>query len=190
MSINLTKGGNANLSKEVKGLSKISVGLGWDVRKTDGDGFDLDASAFMLNSNGKCRNDKDFVFYNNLKSECGSVTHTGDNRTGAGDGDDESLKIDLSKVPNDVEKIQFVVTIHEADQRRQNFGMVSSSFIRVEDQKSNKEICRFDLTEDASTETSMIFGELYKKDDEWKFKAVGQGFKGGLSKMLEQVGLA
>jgi tellurium resistance protein TerD len=190
MSINLQKGGNANLSKEVKGLSKIRVGLGWDVRKTDGDGFDLDASAFLLGSNGKCKDDKDFVFYNNLKSGCESVKHTGDNRTGAGDGDDESLLVDLSKVPSHIDKIQFLVTIHEAVERKQNFGMVSSCFIRVEDQKSNKEICRFDLSEDASTEAAMIFGELYKKDDEWKFKAIGQGFKGGLSKMLEQVGLA
>jgi tellurium resistance protein TerD len=185
MAISLSKGGNVSLSKEAPGLNKISVGLGWDVRATDGAAFDLDASAFLLNESGKVRSNADFIFYNQLKSVEGSVEHTGDNRTGEGDGDDESLNITLNSVPADVQKIAFTVTIHDAQAHGQNFGQVSSAFIRVVDQSNNAEIARFDLSEDASTETAMIFGELYRHNGEWKFKAVGQGFGGGLEALAK-----
>ena len=190
MTVSLAKGGNVSLSKEVPGLKKISVGLGWDPRATDGAAFDLDASVFMLKSDNKVRTDADFIFYNNLKSSCGSVEHTGDNRTGDGDGDDESIKIDLANVPADVEKIAFGVTIFEAETRKQSFGMVLSAFIRVVNQDDNKEIARFDLSEDASIETAMIFGELYRHNSEWKFRAVGQGFQGGLGELAKNYGIS
>lgn len=189
MAVSLSKGGNVSLSKEAPGLTKILVGLGWDVRATDGADFDLDASVFMVNSDGKVRSDSDFIFYNNLKSTCGSVEHTGDNRTGAGDGDDEAIKVDLTKVPTDVARLVFAVTIHDADTRRQNFGMVSNAFVRVVNQDDNKELARYDLSEDASTETAMIFAEVYRHNSEWKFKAVGQGFAGGLAPLARQYGV-
>lgn len=189
MSISLTKGGNVNLSKEAPGLTKIAVGLGWDVRATDGAAFDLDASAFMLKSDGKVRGDGDFIFYGNLKSGDGSVQHQGDNLTGQGDGDDEVINVDLAAVPADVEKIAVSVTIHEADQRRQNFGAVSNAFIRVVNAGNGSEIARYDLSEDASTETAMIFGELYRHSGEWKFRAVGQGFAGGLGPLARNFGV-
>ncbi len=187
--ITLSKGGNVSLSKEVPGLSRIVVGLGWDVRATDGADFDLDASIFMLGENGKVRSDADFIFYNNMKSVDGSVEHTGDNRTGAGDGDDEQIVLDLSRVPADVNKIAVCVTIHEAEARRQNFGMVSSAFMRCVDAGKNLEIVRFDLSEDYSTETAMIFGEVYRHSGDWKFKAIGQGFKGGLVALARNYGV-
>lgn len=149
------------------------MGLGWDARSTDGQDFDTDASAFLLAANGKVRGDSDFIFYNNLTSSDGSVTHTGDNRTGEGDGDDESLKIKLDAVPSDVDKIIFVVTIHDAQARRQSFGQVSGAFIRLVNDDNQTEVARYDLTEDASTETAMLFGELYRHNGEWKFRAVG-----------------
>ncbi len=189
MAVTLIKGGNVSLSKEEPGLKKILVGLGWDVRTTDGVEFDLDASLFMLGSTGKVRNDNDFIFYNNLKSADGSVEHTGDNRTGAGEGDDEVIKIDLQKVPADVNKLVIGVTIHEADIRRQNFGMVDSAFIRVVNEDNSREIVRFDLSEDMSTETAMLFGEVYRNAAEWKFRAIGQGFKGGLGPMAKNYGV-
>ena len=189
MAVTLTKGGNVSLSKEDPGLKKILVGLGWDVRTTDGVEFDLDASLFMLNNTGKVRNDNDFIFYNNLKSTDGSVEHTGDNRTGAGEGDDEVIKIDLQKVPADVDKLVIGITIHEADVRKQNFGMVNSAFIRVVNQDNDREIVKFDLSEDMSTETAMLFGEVYRNGEEWKFRAVGQGFKGGLGPMAKSYGI-
>lgn len=189
MAISLQKGGNVNLSKEAPGLSKITVGLGWDVRATDGNAFDLDGSAFLLKVDGKVRNDSDFIFYNNLKSTDQSVTHSGDNRTGAGDGDDESLTIDLTKVPADVERIAICVTIHEGDTRRQNFGQVQKAFIRTINAGSNAEIARYDLSEDGSTESAMIFGEVYRNGADWKFKAVGQGFKGGLGPLAASFGV-
>lgn len=189
MSISLSKGGNISLSKTDPSLVNVLVGLGWDPRATDGADFDLDASAFMLSSSGKARNDNDFIFYNNLRSPEGAVEHTGDNRTGEGDGDDESLKVNLSKVPADVEKIVFTVTIHDSETRRQNFGMVGNAFIRIVNQNSNAEIARYDLQEDASTETAMVFGELYRHNSEWKFRAVGQGYAGGLRAMCLQYGL-
>ena len=189
MAISLQKGGNVNLSKEAPGLSKILIGLGWDVRATDGADFDLDGSAFLLSASGKVRSDADFVFYNQSKSDNGAVEHTGDNRTGAGDGDDEAIIINLPAVPADIEKIAITVTIHDADARRQNFGQVSSAFIRCVNADTNVEIARFDLSEDASVETAMIFGEVYRHNGEWKFKAIGQGFKGGLAALAQHFGV-
>ena len=189
MAISLSKGGNLSLSKADPGLTKLLFGLGWDERATDGVDFDLDASAFLLSAAGKVRSDADFIFYNQLRSPDGSVEHTGDNRSGAGDGDDESVKIDLSLIPADVDKVVFTVTIHDAEARHQNFGQVNNASIRVVNQLSNAEIVRYDLAEDYSTETAMVFGELYRNGSEWKFRAVGQGYKGGLSAMCRQYGL-
>ena len=189
MSVSLTKGGNVSLSKEEPGLTHILIGLGWDTRTTDGTDFDLDASAFLLGASDKVRGDSDFIFYNNLRSSDGSVEHTGDNRTGEGDGDDEALKVELGKVPADVQKIAVSVTIHEGEARRQSFGMVSNAFIRVVNDATGREIARYDLSEDASTETAMIFGEVYRHNGEWKFRAVGQGFKGGLAPMARNYGV-
>jgi tellurium resistance protein TerD len=189
MSISLNKGGRLSLSKEAPGLTHVLIGLGWDARATDGAAFDLDASAFMLSANGKARSEADFIFYNQLKSTCGSVEHTGDNLTGEGEGDDEAIKVDLTKVPTEVEKIAFTVTIHEADQRKQNFGQVGNAYIRVVNADNSTEITRYDLAEDASTETAMIFGELYRHSGEWRFTAVGQGYAGGLAAMCHQYGI-
>ncbi|MYM34140.1 chemical-damaging agent resistance protein C [Duganella sp. FT94W] len=189
MAISLQKGGNVNLSKEAPGLTKIVVGLGWDVRSTDGSPFDLDGSAFLLKVDGKVRNDSDFIFYNNLKSADQSVAHSGDNRTGDGAGDDETVTIDLTKVPADVDRIAICATIHEGDARRQNFGMVQKAFIRTVNGASNTEIARYDLSEDSSTESAMIFGEVYRNNGDWKFKAVGQGFKGGLGPLAGSFGV-
>lgn len=189
MGISLQKGGNVNLSKEAPGLKEVMVGLGWDARATDGAEFDLDASAFLTKADGKVRTDADFIFYNNKVSADGSVTHMGDNRTGAGDGDDEQVKVNLAAVPADVEKIAVTVTIHEGETRRQNFGQVSNAFIRIVNTADNKELARYDLTEDGSSETAMIFGELYRASGEWKFRAVGQGFKGGLGPLAQNYGV-
>ena len=189
MSVSLAKGGNVSLSKEEPGLTHILIGLGWDTRTTDGTDFDLDASAFLLGAGDKVRGDSDFIFYNNLRSSDGSVEHTGDNRTGEGDGDDEALKVELGKVPADVQKIAVSITIHEGEARRQSFGMVSNAFIRVVNDVTGREIARYDLSEDASTETAMIFGEVYRHNGEWKFRAVGQGFKGGLAPMARNYGV-
>ena len=189
MAICLQKGGNVNLSKEAPSMKKMTIGLGWDVRATDGADFDLDASAFMLAASGKVRSDADFIFYNQLKSPDGSVEHTGDNRTGEGEGDDEAINIDLSRVPADVAKIAVCVTIHEAQARRQNFGMVSSAYIRCVNADNNTEVARYDLSEDASTETAMIFGEVYRHGSDWKFKAIGQGFAGGLGPLAKSYGV-
>jgi tellurium resistance protein TerD len=190
MSISLSKGGNISLSKEAPGLTKILVGLGWDVRTTDGAAFDLDASAFLLREGDKVRSDADFIFYNQLTSICQSVRHTGDNLTGDGDGDDESIEVDLTRVPPEVQKLALAVTIHEGESRRQNFGMVSNAFVRVVDQVSGREITRYDLNEDASVETAMIFGEVYRHNADWKFRAVGQGFKGGLGPLAKNYGVS
>jgi tellurium resistance protein TerD len=189
MGVSLQKGGNVNLSKEAPGLSAVHVGLGWDVRATDGSDFDLDASAFMVKVDGKVRGDSDFIFYNNLKSTDGSVQHMGDNKTGAGEGDDEVVQIDLSKVPAEVDKVAFAVTIHEGESRRQSFGQVSNAFIRVVNKADGKELARYDLTEDGSTETALVFGELYRNGADWKFRAVGQGFKGGLGPLAKNFGV-
>ena len=189
MAISLQKGGNVNLSKESPNLKKIVIGLGWDPRVTDGATFDLDGSAFLLKTDGKVRSDADFIFYNNLKSSDGSVQHTGDNQTGAGEGDDERLVVDLEKVPADIERISVGVTIHDAEARKQNFGMVGKAFIRCLNADGEKEIARYDLSEDGSTETAMIFGEIYRSGGEWKFKAIGQGFKGGLGPLARSFGI-
>ena len=189
MAVSLKKGGNVSLTKEAPGVEKIMVGLGWDERSTDGADFDLDASCFMLNSLGKVRNDQDFIFYNNLVSADGAVQHTGDNRTGDGDGDDEVINVDLTKIAPNVDRLAFTVTIYEADERHQNFGQVANAYIRIVDLKTNKEITRFDLSEDASTNTAMIFGELYRRDGEWRFRAVGQGFDGGLDSLAKSFGV-
>ncbi|MDG5496027.1 TerD family protein [Niveispirillum sp. BGYR6] len=189
MAVSLSKGGNVSLSKEAPGLTAIIVGLGWDARVTDGSAFDLDASVFLLDEGGKVRSDADFIFYNNKTSVDGSVVHQGDNQSGVGEGDDETVVIDLSKVPADVRKVTFSVTIHEAEARRQNFGQVSNAYIRVLNKADSKEIARYDLSEDYSTETAMIFGEIYRNGAEWKFKAIGQGFAGGLGPLAKNFGV-
>lgn len=191
MAINLSKGGNVNLSKTAPTMNKVDLGLGWNPRATDGKAFDLDAVAFITGENGKVRVDGDFIFFNQKVSPCGSVTHNGDNRTGEGDGDDETISVDLSKVPLDVAKIVFAVTIHEGQQNNQNFGMVDKAYIRVINQDANgEEVARFDLSEDGSVEVAMIFGELYRHSGEWKFKAVGQGFSGGLGALAASYGVS
>ncbi|WP_328338235.1 TerD family protein [Streptomyces violaceus] len=179
MGVTLAKGGNVSLSKAAPNLTQVMIGLGWDARSTTGAPFDLDASALMC-SGGRVLGDEWFVFYNQLKSPDGSVEHTGDNLTGEGDGDDESLLIDLSKVPPQCDKIVVPVSIHMADERGQAFGQVSNAFIRVVNQADGQELARYDLSEDASTETAMIFGEVYRYQGEWKFRAVGQGYASGL----------
>ena len=189
MGVSLRKGGNVSLKKVDPGIKKALVGLGWDARATDGSGFDLDASIFMLGNNDKVRSDADFIFYNNKTSADGSVVHSGDNLTGAGDGDDEQIFIELTNVPSDVQKIIFAVTIYEADVRRQNFGMVNNAFIRIVNQETEREVVRFDLSEDASIETAMVFGELYRRRGDWKFRAVEQGYQGGLGPLARAYGV-
>ena len=190
MAIQLSKGQRIDLTKTNPALKNIVIGLGWDVKNFDGgEEFDLDASAFLLNAQGKCRKDTDFIFYNNLKSPEGSVEHTGDNRTGEGDGDDEQIKVHLDKVPTDVERIAITVTIHDAETRRQNFGQVTNAFVRLVDEDLGKEILRFDLGEDFSIETAVVFCELYKSGREWKFNAVGSGYQGGLAALVNAYGL-
>ena len=189
MSVSLAKGGNVSLTKSDPSLTRVRVGLGWDTRATDGQDFDLDASAFLLSEAGKVRNDTDFIFYNNLSSPEGSVSHTGDNRTGDGDGDDETLIVKLNQIPADVVKLAFIVTIHEGATRKQSFGQVSNAFMRIINDETNVEVARYDLSEDASSETAMNFGELYLHNNEWKFRAVGQGYAGGLGAMCAQFGI-
>ena len=189
MAVSLSKGGNVSLTKEAPGLTEVVVGLGWDPRVTDGQEFDLDASVFIVGENGKVLNDGSFVFYNNKTSPDGNVVHQGDNRSGAGDGDDEQVNVNLSGLSQEAKKLAFAVTIHEADARRQNFGQVRNAFIRIVNQDNNNEVARYDLAEDASTETAMIFAELYRNGAEWKFRAVGQGFAGGLKPLAESYGL-
>lgn len=189
MPVSLQKGGNVSLSKEAPGLQGVRVGLGWDTRVTDGSGFDLDASVFILDVGGKVRSDADLIFYNNQNGAAGAVTHMGDNTTGDGEGDDEVIAVKLVSLTADITKLAFAVTIHEAEGRRQNFGMVTNAFIRVVNDGDNIELARYDLSEDASTETAMVFGELYRHGDEWKFKAIGQGFTGGLGPLAKSFGV-
>ncbi|WPL19671.1 General stress protein 16U [Thiorhodovibrio winogradskyi] len=189
MAISLNKGGNVNLSKEAPNLENVLVGLGWDARATDGQDFDLDASIFMVKEDGKVSSDSYFIFYNQLKSPDGSVEHTGDNLTGAGEGDDESVHVTLSKVPPEIQRLIIVVTIHDAEARRQSFGQVSNAFVRLVNRDNNQEVVRFDLSEDYSTETAMVFGEIYRHSGDWKFKAVGQGYAGGLAALARQHGV-
>jgi len=189
MSVSLSKGGNVSLSKEAPGLRAVLVGLGWDVRTTTGADFDLDASALMVGSSGKILSDSHFIFFNNLKSPDGSVEHTGDNLTGEGEGDDEAIKVNLEAVPAEVDKIVITVSIYDAEARQQSFGQVRNAFIRVVNQADDREITRYDLSEDASTETAMIFGELYRNQSEWKFRAVGQGYSTGLRGIAQDFGV-
>lgn len=189
MAVSLVKGANISLNREAPGLKNIVAGLGWDTRQTQGEGFDLDSSVFLVKEDGKVRSDGDFIFFNNLKSFDGSIEHTGDNTTGIGDGDDEQVKINLQGVPNDITRIVLTVTIHDAENRKQNFGMIQTAFIRLVDADKDEEIVRYDLSEDFSIETAMIFGEIYRYGLEWKFKAVGQGFAGGLESLAKYFGV-
>lgn len=189
MAISLTKGQNISLSKTDPSLKNVLVGLGWDARSTDGQDFDLDASVFMATENGKVPSDRHFIFYNQLVSPCGGVEHTGDNLTGDGDGDDESVIVHLDKVESNIKSLFITVTIHDAEARRQNFGQVSNAFVRIINNDNSDEIVRFDLSEDYSTETAMVFGEIYRHNGEWKFRAIGQGYTGGLYSLCQQYGV-
>lgn len=190
MGVNLTKGQKVSLTKDNPGLQKVVVGLGWDTNGYDsGDDFDLDGAAFLLTDTGKVQGSEDFVYYGNLTHSSGSVQHMGDNLTGDGDGDDEQIKIDLSKVPANVTKIVFTATIYEAEQRRQNFGQVSNAFVRIFNEANGEEIVKYDLGEDFSIETAVVFGELYKNGSEWKFNAIGNGFQGGLAALCNTYGV-
>ncbi|WP_043264188.1 TerD family protein [Streptomyces sp. CT34] len=189
MGVSLSKGGNVSLTKEAPNLTAVLVGLGWDARTTTGADFDLDASALLTNDQGKVANDQNFVFFNNLKSPCGSVEHTGDNTTGEGEGDDEAIKVSLAGIPADVSKIVFPVSIYDAETRQQSFGQVRNAYIRVVNQADGKELARYDLSEDASTETAMVFGELYRNGAEWKFRAIGQGYASGLRGIAQDFGV-
>ncbi|MBF0165337.1 MAG: TerD family protein [Magnetococcales bacterium] len=189
MPVSLSKGGNVSLTKEAPGMKAAMVGLGWDARSTDGQPFDLDGVVFILGANGKVRSDSDFVFYNNAQGAGGAVQHQGDNRTGAGEGDDERILMNLDGIPADVDKVVIAATIHEAESRRQNFGQVNNAYMRVINAEGGAEIARYDLSEDASTEAAMIFGEIYKRNGEWKFRAVGQGYAGGLGPLARSFGV-
>jgi tellurium resistance protein TerD len=189
MTVSLTKGGNVSLTKQAPGMTDVLVGLGWDARTTTGDDFDLDASAIMLTPEGRVLSDKHFIFFNNTASPDGSVQHTGDNLTGEGEGDDEVIHVDLRAVPAEVAKIVFPVTIYDGEARHQGFGQVRNAFIRIVDRSGGAEVARYDLTEDASTETAMLFGELYRNGDEWKFRAVGQGYSAGLAGIARDFGV-
>jgi tellurium resistance protein TerD len=189
MSVSLSKGGNVSLSKEAPGLSAVNVGLGWDARTTSGTDFDLDASALLVDANNRILSDQYFIFFNNLTSPDGSVEHTGDNLTGEGEGDDEMIKVNLQAVPQEAAKIVFAVSIYDAETRSQSFGQVRNAFIRVVNQAGGSEIARYDLSEDASTETAMIFGEVYRNNGEWKFRAVGQGYSNGLAGIARDFGV-
>ncbi|MCX6470396.1 TerD family protein [Williamsia herbipolensis] len=189
MGVSLSKGGNVSLTKEAPNLTAVSVGLGWDIRTTTGTDFDLDASAIAAGTDKKVLSDKHFVFFNNLTSPDGSIEHLGDNLTGEGEGDDEVIKVNLSAVPPEVDSIVFPVSIYDADSRSQSFGQVRNAFIRVVDQSNSKELARYDLSEDASTETAMVFGELYRSGSEWKFRAVGQGYASGLAGIARDYGV-
>lgn len=190
MGVSLQKGQKVSLTKGNPGLSKVVVGLGWDVNQFDtGGDFDLDAAAFLLADNGKVSAQGDFVFFGNLEHSSCSVRHLGDNLTGAGEGDDEQIKIDLSLVPANITKIAFTVTIYEAEQRRQNFGQVNNAFIRIYNETNGEELLRYDLGEDFSIETAAVFGELYKNGDEWKFNAIGSGYQGGLAALCANFGV-
>jgi tellurium resistance protein TerD len=187
--VSLSKGGNVSLTKEAPNLTAVVVGLGWDARTTTGNDFDLDASALLTNDQGKVLSDQHFVFFNNLTSPDGSVVHTGDNLTGEGEGDDEVINVNLAGVPPEVAKIVFPVSIYEAENRQQSFGQVRNAYIRVLNAADQRELARYDLTEDASTETAMVFGELYRHGAEWKFRAIGQGYASGLRGIAQDFGV-
>lgn len=190
MAVSLSKGQKVDLTKTNPGLTKVVVGVGWDVNKYDGgNDFDLDSSVFLLGDNGKVTSDADFVFYNNANGGNGSVVHTGDNRTGEGDGDDEQVKVDLANVPANIQRITFTITIHEGEARNQNFGQVSNSYVRIMSEDSGEELIRYDLGEDFSIETAIVVGELYRHNAEWKFSAIGSGYQGGLAALAKDFGL-
>lgn len=190
MPINLSKGQKVDLTKGNPGLKKIMTGLGWDVNAFDtGADFDLDAAAFMLGANGKCPTDKEFVFYGNLSHPSGAVNHMGDNLTGEGEGDDEQILVDLAKIPSNIDKVAFTVTIYDSDVRRQNFGQVSNAYIRIVDESTGQELIHYDLGEDFSIETAIVVGELYRHNNEWKFNAIGSGFQGGLAALCGHYGI-
>lgn len=190
MSVSLTKGERVSLTKDRPSLNKILVGLGWDVNHYDGESnFDLDASVFMTKANGKVGNDADFIFYGNLAHSTKSVVHAGDNRTGEGSGDDEVIKVKLNEIPSDYTNLAVAVTIYDAQTRLQNFGMVNNAYIRIVDEETNEELLRYDLSEDFSTETALVVAEIYKHNGEWKFKAVGSGYNGGLQTLCSQYGI-
>ena len=190
MAISLTKGQKVDLTKSNPGLKNVLVGLGWDINRFDsGSDFDLDASAFLVQENGKVSGDQDFIFYSNLEHPSGAVVHLGDNRTGAGDGDDEQITVDLSKVPENIARIAFTVTIYDAESRRQNFGQVANAFIRLVNADTDEEIVRYDLGEDFSIETAMVVGELYRHNGEWKFNVIGSGYQGGLAALCANYGI-
>ncbi|MFI6516430.1 TerD family protein [Spirillospora sp. NPDC050679] len=189
MGVSLSKGGNVSLTKQSPGLTAVSVGLGWDLRTTTGTDFDLDASALVLDASGKIITDQHFVFFNNLRTPDGGVEHTGDNKTGAGEGDDEVINVNFGALPDTAERVAFAVSVYDADSRGQNFGQVRNAYIRVVNQGDRAEMARYDLSEDASTETAMVFGELYRNGAEWKFRAVGQGYASGLAGIAMDFGV-
>lgn len=190
MAISLQKGQRVDLTKDRPSLKNVLIGLGWDINHYDGEtDFDLDASAFMTKANGKVGNENDFIFYGNLNHVSGSVQHMGDNRTGEGDGDDEVIKVQLDKIPSDYDTISFTVTIYEAEKRLQNFGMVENAYVRLIDKDTGEELVRFDLTEDFSTETALVVAEIYKRDGQWKFAAIGSGYDGGLKALCKEDGI-
>jgi len=191
MPVNLQKGQKVSLTKDNPGLNNVIVGIGWDINNFDtGGDFDLDSAAFMLTDAGRVSNQDDFIFFGNLTHPSGSVRHMGDNLTGAGDGDDEQIRIELSKVPANISRIAFTVTIYDAEQRRQNFGQVSNAYVRIFDESNGVELLRYDLGEDFSIETAAVFGELYKNGAEWKFNAIGSGYQGGLAALCNNYGVA
>jgi tellurium resistance protein TerD len=187
--LSLVKGENISLTKTNSLLKNINIGLGWDVRETDQEVFDLDASLLMVNVNGKVRSNADFIYYNKTDSDCRSVHHTGDNRTGYGDGDDETIQVFLEKVPSDIHRLIIILSIDKAEQKKQNFGQVSSAYVRLVNIDTDEEIIRFDLSENSSTDLAMIFGEIYRYNVEWKFKAIAQGYKGGLMDIVRAHGI-
>ncbi|MFC6881194.1 MULTISPECIES: TerD family protein [Actinomadura] len=189
MGVSLSKGGNVSLTKQAPGLTAVTVGLGWDLRTTTGADFDLDASAMVLDASGKILTDQHFVFFNNLRTPDGGVVHTGDNTTGEGEGDDERIDVNFGAMPDTADRVAFAVSIYDADSRGQNFGQVRNAYIRVVDQNGGAELARYDLTEDASMETAMVFGELYRNGPEWKFRAVGQGYASGLAGIATDFGV-
>ena len=189
MAVNLTKGQKVDLTKGNHGLTNVTVGLGWDTNKYEGGDFDLDTHAFLLGANGKVTSNDDFIYFNNKTHNSGSVEHTGDNLTGAGDGDDEQINVHLDKVPVNIDKIAFTIAIYQASQRNQNFGMVDNAYVRVFNTDNNEELIRYDLTEDFSIETAIVAGEIYRHNGEWKFSAVGSGFAGELQALCENFGV-
>ncbi|MBQ3160657.1 MAG: TerD family protein [Oscillospiraceae bacterium] len=190
MPVSLNKGQKVSLTKENPGLANVVVGLGWDINQFDNGGaFDLDTAAFMLDDSGRCPTEKEFIFFGNLNHTSGSVQHLGDNKTGAGDGDDEQIRINLAAIPDNISRIAFSVTIYEAEERRQNFGQVNNAFIRIYNENNGEEILRYDLGEDFSIETAVVFGELYKYNGEWKFNAIGGGYQGGLAALCANYGI-